>query len=164
MPCPVNAGNSSHTHTTSPPFSRLMLVEIKRHTTNGHSSCPFGFCCARFMPMVETNKHLSSDSSLFSRISSVVFTAGGGSEADYCNSLLLLFPMCACRPGPFWGCVVLCHAGPPWYVAILLCRFSAFFSVPNNHNCSSLHARKKPVSQATYRILAAYSTARRCAR
>lgn len=52
----------------------------------------------------------------------------------------------------------------PCSVSILLCRFSAFFSVPNTcSRCSSLHARKKPVSQATYRILAAYSTARRCA-
>ena len=63
-----------------------------------HASCPWSRPINTFQAI--------QASSPASRLSSL----RGGSEADYCNSLLLLFPMCACRPGPCRGCVALCHA------------------------------------------------------
>lgn len=78
----MHAGDSSRTT-----FSSLVLCwwRSKVRPSNGLPSCPFGLCRSHFTPVGETNNHLSSDSSLFSRISSVV--AAGGKRADYCNSL-----------------------------------------------------------------------------
>jgi hypothetical protein len=81
-------------HAHQPAISRFMLVEIKKHPANGLSSCPLGFCCACFMPLGQTNRHLSSDSSLLSRISSL----RGGKRADYCNSLLTYCYYSPCVP------------------------------------------------------------------
>jgi hypothetical protein len=113
-------------HAHQPAICRFMLVEIKKHPANGLSSCPFGFCCACFMPWARPIDIFQATQA--SCPASRLLSAGGKRSRllQQPFNILLLFPMCACRPGPCPGCVVQMLLS----TVVLRCRLSASFSVP----------------------------------
>lgn len=124
-------------HAHQPAICRFMSVEIKKHPANGLSSCPLGFCCACFMPLGQTNRHLSSDSSLLSRISSVV--CGGEAKQTTATAFqhIVIIPHVCLSPGSLSrlrgaDVVVYSRLAVP-FIGIVLRAYST--------NCFSLHVR-----------------------
>jgi hypothetical protein len=140
-------------HAHQPAICRFMSVEIKKHPANGLSSCPFGFCCACFMPWARPIDifQATQASCPASR------RCGGGKRADYCNSLSTYCYYSPCVP----------VARVPVQVAwCRCCCLQSSCGAVYRHRSPCLQyqllfsACKKPVSQDIHRILAAYSTAR----
>jgi hypothetical protein len=144
-------------HAHQPAICRFMSVEIKKHPANGLSSCPFGFCCACFMPWARPIDifQATQASCPASR------RCGGGKRADYCNSLLTYCYYSPCVP------VARVTVQVAWcrccclHTVVLRCRLSASFSVPTN--CFSLHVRSPFHKTFTVSLQLTPLHARRCA-